>query len=161
MEEKKTAELWEQQPGEGDKPWEAFVLYRDMGASRSQQAVADKLGKSTNLIYRWSSRWNWAERISAWNNENDRIMRQDQISEIAEMRKRHAELAVAMVEKAKAALEQMELSEMKPADISRFADAAVKIERLSRGDTSEVIEERDGGEAEDAVRFYIPSNNRD
>ena len=160
MSEEKTVELWERQPGEGEKPWEAFVTYRDMGGKRSNRLVAEKLGKSETIINRWSSQWNWVDRLAAWSNEQDRIIRESQIAEIAEMRKRHAELAVAMIEKAKAALELMEPEELSAVTLAKFVDAAVKIERLSRGDTSEVIEERDGGEAESPVQFYIPDNSR-
>lgn len=68
--------LWERQEGETDKAYEAFALYRDMGASRSVRDVAQKLGKSATLISRWSSANNWVERVSAWDDQEDERRRE-------------------------------------------------------------------------------------
>lgn len=152
-------DLWERQPGEGPKPWEAFVIYRDM-PDRALRKVAKQLGKSLTIVGRWSSEWNWLERVAAWDNEQDRISRKAHTDEIAKMRKRHAKLAAAMLEKSAAALAQMSPEDMKPQDVARMVDIASKLEKLSLGDVTEVIEERDGGTAEPAVQFYIPDNNR-
>ena len=77
------------------------------------------------------------------------------------MRKRHADLASAMLVKAAKALQRIPEDEIKAGDISRMVDTAAKLERVSRGDVGEVIEERDGGSAVPAVQFYIPDNGRD
>lgn len=42
-----------------------------------------------------------------------------------------------------------------------MVETASRLERLSRGDVGDVIEERDGGESVPAVQFYIPDNGRD
>lgn len=154
-------EPWERQEEEGDEAFEAFALYRDLGASRSYSQVAKKLGKSDTLIERWGSRHNWKKRVSEWDNEQDRIVRQAQLDDIKKMRKRHADLASSMLLKAAKALKNIPDEDIKASDISRMVDVASKLERLSRGDTSEVIEERDGGQAPSAVQFYIPDNFRD
>lgn len=153
-------DLWERQPGEGPKPWEAFVLYRDM-PDRALRKVAKQLNKSLTIIGRWSSEWNWTERVAAWDNEKDRIARKAHTDEIAKMRKRHAKLAADMLEKSAAALKSMKPERMKPQDVARMVDIAAKLEKLSLGDVTEVIEERDGGTVEPAVTFYIPDNQRD
>lgn len=54
---------WEWQSTDTDKSFEAFGLYRDMGVNRSHESVANKLGKSTALISRWSRKYNWVERV--------------------------------------------------------------------------------------------------
>lgn len=160
MAEEKTAELWERQPGEGAKPWEAFVIYRDLGTERTLQKVSKQLKKSMAMIGRWSSDWNWRERAAAWDGEQDKLARADQVKEIAEMRRLQAARGAKMQEKAMEALEQMEIEKLSPADVVRLMAEGAKLERLGRGDVGEVIEQRDGGEAEPAVRFYIPENNR-
>jgi hypothetical protein len=58
--------LWERQPTDTDKSFEAFCIYRDMGASRSLRDVARKLDKSLTIIGRWSTDHNWQERISKY-----------------------------------------------------------------------------------------------
>lgn len=56
---------YEQQPRESAKAFAAFSLYLNMGAERSLEAVAQKLTKSSRLMKKWSSRWQWAERVDA------------------------------------------------------------------------------------------------
>lgn len=156
-----TRQPWEMQPTDTPKSWEAFQVYRDMGKTRSLQKVADTLHKSKNLVGRWSTKHNWQERIEAWEFEQDRLIRQELTKDIGSMRKRHANIAVAMLVKAANALQKIPDDEVKASDISRMVETASKLERLSRGDTSEVVEERDGGTAIDPVQFYMPSNHRD
>ena len=153
-------EPWERQKGETSKAWEAFAIYRDM-PQRSIRDVARQLNKSATLIARWSSTHEWQKRVSAWDAEQDRIARQSQIDEIKKMRKRHADLASAMLVKAARALQRIPEDEIKATDVSRMVDTAAKLERISRGDVGDVIEERDGGLATPAVQFYIPDNGRD
>lgn len=155
------AELWEMQPTDTVKSFEAFQVYRDLGKTRSLQQVAEKLSKSETIIKRWSAKHNWQERIAAWEAEQDRLIRIELTKDIGAMRKRHADLANAMLIKAAKALKAIPDSEIKAADISRMVDIASKLERISKGDVGEVIEERDGGQAADPVTFYMPDNGRD
>ena len=122
--------------------------------------VAKELNKSLTLIGRWSSDWNWRERVAAWDGEQDKLARADQVKEIAKMRKLQAQRGALMQEKAIAALDQMDIEELSAADVVRLMEAGAKLERLGRGDVGDVIEERNGGAAEPAVTFYIPENNR-
>lgn len=151
---------WERQEGETDRAFEAFCVYRDLGRERSQEKTAAKLGKNRNQICKWSMKYNWVERISKWEDEQDRLIRMELTKDIGRMRKRHADIASAMLIKAARALQKIPDDEIKASDISRMVDTASKLERLSRGDTSEVVEERDGGSAIDPVQFYIPDNSR-
>ena len=153
-------EPWERQKGETAKAFEAFAVYRDM-PHRSIRDVARQLGKSATLISRWSSLHGWQKRVAAWDAEQDRIAREAQINEIKKMRKRHADLANAMLVKATKALQRIPEDEIKATDVSRMVETAAKLERISRGDVGDVIEERDGGAATPAVQFYMPDNGRD
>lgn len=153
-------EPWERQVGESGKAFEAFAIYRDM-SNRSCRKVAEQLGKSNGLIERWSRNHDWQKRVAAWDAEQDRIARQSQIDEIKKMRRRHADLASAMLVKAARALQRIPEDEIKAGDVSRMVDTAAKLERISRGDAGEVVEERDGGTSPSIVQFYIPDNHRD
>lgn len=167
MARKKTQEApedlkpWERQPGETPKQWEAFSLYRDMGADRSIQKVADALGKTKPNLGVWSKANHWVDRVTAWDAEVDRLNRLQQIKDIKKMRKNHATIASAMIVKAAQALNQIPVDEIKASDVSKMVDVASKLERISRGDVGEVIENRDGGQAANAVQIYIPDNGRD
>lgn len=156
-----TPELWERQQGETPRAYEAFAVYRDMGANRSINKTAQQLTKNRTTIAEWSSKYEWVKRVAAWDAEQDRIARQQQVEDIKKMRKRHADLATAMLVKAAKALQRIPDDDIKASDVSRMVETASKLERLSRGDTSEVIEERDGGQATPAVTFYMPDNGRD
>ena len=153
-------ELWERQPGETARAFEAFCVYRDMGASRSHRKTGQKLGKNCTTIGEWSSKYEWVKRVAAWDAEQDRIARQKQLQDIKKMRKRHAALASTMLIKAATALQTLKDEEISASEISRMVDVASKLERISRGDVGEVVEERDGGEAFSPVQIYIPDNNR-
>ena len=156
-----TPEAWERQQGESTRAYEAFALYRDMGADRALRKVVQALNKNLTTIAEWSTKYEWVKRAAEWDAEQDRIARNAQIEEIKKMRKRHAEVANSMIIKAARALNRMKEEDIRPADISRFIEVASKLERLSRGDTSEVIEERQGEDATPAVTFYMPDNGRD
>ena len=154
-------ELWERQEGETNKQFEAFCIYRDMGIDRTHRKVANELGKSTNLIHRWASMNDWTERVKAYDDEQDRLNRIAQQKEIAQMRKRHANVASKMIEKALEALEAIDALDVGAGNVSRLVEVATKVERISRGDVSDVIEERVAAEpAMPPVQFYMPDNNR-
>lgn len=156
----KQAKPWEPLEGESSKAYEAFSTYRDMGTQRSLTKVAEKLGKSETLMARWSGNYDWVNRAAAWDAEQDRIVRQQQLEDIKKMRKQHADLAYSMLIKAARALKRLPDDEIKASDISRMVETASKLERISRGDVGDVIEERNGGDAVDPVQIYIPDNKR-
>lgn len=156
----KQPDPWERLESESSKAYEAFCIYRDLGINRSIAKVVQILGKSKALLEGWSSKHDWVERAAAWDSEQDRVARQQQLDDIKKMRKRHASLAEAMLLKASKALLIIPEDEIKAGDVSRMVDIASKLERISRGDVGDVIEERDGGEAIDPVQIYIPDNNR-
>lgn len=158
-------EAWERQPDETGKAYEAFAIYRDMGVSRSAAKVGKRLGKSKMLMDRWSSRHKWVERAAAWDAENERVAMEAHFNAIKDMRARHANLGGLMVDVAMSAMQELAT---KPHRISgtaatQIAAEGVKIERLSRGDSGDVIEERDGGPATvfNPVQFFMPDNGRD
>lgn len=160
-----TPEPWERRESESTKAYEAFCIYRDMGRERSLSKVAEKLQKSETLMGRWSRTYDWVKRAARWDDEQDRIEREtaqrEQAKAIKDMRKRHADLGQAMLIKAARALARIPDDDIKPQDISRMVDVASKLERISRGDVGEVVEERDGGQATPSVTFYMPDNGRD
>lgn len=57
---------WDRQPGETSKAYEAFCIYRDMGAERTVRGVAEHLNKSQQLINGWSGKNEWVVRAAAF-----------------------------------------------------------------------------------------------
>ena len=161
-----TPKPWERQERETPKSFAAFCVYRDMGPQeRTLPKTAKAVGKSLSMMDTWSQKYGWVDRAAAWDDEQDRLKREAdqkaQIEAIKKMRKRHTEVAVKMIDKAEAAIDEILAGEIKPADIPRSVDIATKLERISRGDAGEVIEERHGEAVAPAVQFYVPSNGRD
>ncbi len=151
-------EPWDRQPGEGDEAWEAFVLYRDMGARRSQESVGGKLGKSRQLMSRWSAEHGWVARAGAWDREQDRVRREAHLEEIAEMSRRHATearaLQTAILRPAHELLRRLQANELDLTSVkvsaliemalaaARAYPGAAGMERLARGVPTEITSTR-------------------
>jgi hypothetical protein len=65
-------EPWEKQPNEPARAFEAFAVYRDLGASRSLAKAGQILGKSKTTLEEWSRKHAWQHRIDAWEAHLDR-----------------------------------------------------------------------------------------
>ena len=165
MSKKKGPLPWERQEGETTNAYEAFCVYRDLGTKRSHVKTGEKLGKNTTTISEWSVKFNWVERVEAYDDDQERkereMLEKERLNDIKKMRERHADLAVEMLEKAARALQAIPDVEGRASDVTRMVDVASKLERISRGDVGEVVEERNGGDTTPAVQIYIPSNNRE
>ena len=87
--------VWERQTGESREAYEAFSLYRDMGADggkRSLQSVSNELSKSLTLMKRWSANHNWIERARAYDFHVEDLALRKATKSRAEMRKRQMAL---------------------------------------------------------------------
>lgn len=49
------------------------MLYRDAGPERTILSVAQKLHKTHVVLQRWAKKYNWYDRVAAWNHEQDTI----------------------------------------------------------------------------------------
>jgi hypothetical protein len=92
-----TPEPWERQPGESDRAFEAFRLYRDLGPSRTLDRAGELVSPregptgaqggaqdgaqpgrkrgATGCIRGWAAKHHWAERAGAWDAHLDRERR--------------------------------------------------------------------------------------
>lgn len=138
-----TDKPWERQKGESDKAYEAFVTYRDMGTNRSIRAVAQKLAKSRTQIGKWSSGWEWTERVRAYDNELEKEARAKAVKDRKDMTDRHIKIAMQLQKKALEALTSLEVEAMTPKDIKEFIKMATDLERLNR-----TLEEDSKGKSE-------------
>ena len=127
-----TDKPWERQKGESEKAFEAFAAYRDMGEKRTFTAVAEKLQKSVSLIRRWKDRWEWTERVRAYDNELEKAARAKAIKDRKDMTERHIKIAMQLQKKALEALTSLEVEAMSPKDIKEYIKMATDLERLNR-----------------------------
>jgi hypothetical protein len=155
------AQPFDQRAKESAKAFAAFSIYLALGSERSLEIVRQKCGKSSRLIQRWSSRWNWGERVRAYE-ENlaaieqkatealateraaERLKRQgEQLDEEWRNRNEAIELARAAIARWKANEKRCGSLE----GIARLLDLASKLGRLACGlatDKTEITGE-DGG----------------
>jgi hypothetical protein len=126
-------EHWERQDNDTDKSFEAFVAYRDMGADRSLAKVGEQLGKSTELIERWSSKDKWVARVNAWDIEQDRLWRESLATERRKMAERQARTAALAQSKIAAWIVNLDPDELSANEAARWLEVATKIEQAVLG----------------------------
>ena len=116
-------EPWERQPGETEKAYEAFLVYKNLGPGRSIKKVSDRLQKTYALIYRWNMRNGWKARVEAFDRENERVEQERIQKERAEMIKRHIKIGLAAQGKALKALDRMDPESLTPGNVREFLRA--------------------------------------
>lgn len=129
---------YEKQEGETAKQFEAFKLYRDYGLSRNLRKVCDELDKSLALIGRWSSANNWVARALDYDRDMDKQEVLENIKNRREMVKRHGQTSKMFQQKILERMRSLNPAELSPNDLSRWFETAVKIERLSMGESTEI-----------------------
>ena len=144
---------WDMQPKESPQMYERFCWYRDfvyyeddelkskkavdITKRRSYRACADHFGVALNTIEREGKRYHWQERCEAYDRHIALIARQEHEKKITKMLNNHALLGAAMVQRAAARFISLHEEDISAADTIRMADVGVKIERMSRGVSSE------------------------
>jgi hypothetical protein len=148
---------WERQPQEGTKAFDAFRCYLEMGSYRTLEAVSQQLSRSVPFIKRWSARWDWVGRTTAYadhiaglrdkaeqkvvESESEKWARRRE-----QLREQEHRLALELIKKA----EQMLQAPLSPkldkdtgtvgtyarwtmADAARYVETASKLARLAAG----------------------------
>ena len=145
------------QPDESAKAFEAFVIYRDMGAARTTKAVAAQLEKAHGFVGRWCTTHHWVRRAHAHDAELDRRKRISELREVEAMRKRQVKIALTMQNLGLIELEKMlaeatrrkkKRGSLDERTILKLIDQGAKLERLNRGEPGEITESREGESAD-------------
>ena len=133
---------WYRLKGESRKAYEAFAVYRDLGAARSQAKVAERLGKSLELMKRWSAKHEWVDRAASFDaNEEFELMSAEREERI-KMRRNDAKIARMMMEKAVDALQLVDPKDLSPAQLRELIMDGAKLQRLALGESTENVERR-------------------
>lgn len=136
------APIWERRAEESAKAFEAFVAYRELGATRSLAAVGHRLGKSTALMERWSAQYDWVDRCHAFDIAMDRARTEKVFESNAQARQRVIDDATLVQKRLMARFARMseeELAAVPLKDLMRVWEIAMKAERLSRGESTENV----------------------
>jgi hypothetical protein len=158
---KKTKNPWDRQDGEPVTSWERFVLYRDM-RQRSLARLSRVLGfKTYRSMETLSAKYGWVERCAAWDIELNRRLLDLQVTDIHKMKQRHINMGIGMqtavLKELKAWVHRIEEADrkavkngkschkpiLKIGELVRLADSGINIERLSRGESTDLHGVRD------------------
>jgi len=81
---------WERQQKETSKAYKAFCEFRDAGTERSLSKLAQELNVSKTHLGNWSSKYDWVNRVQAFDDYIEARVRARNEKAIIEMRFRHA-----------------------------------------------------------------------
>jgi hypothetical protein len=132
---------WDRRPGESAKAYRAFTLYRDMQADRTFESVARELRCSGTNARRFAKRWDWAQRVRAYDIHVDRIQLDALSRDRVEMKKRMARQGIDMQTAAADGLSELMRKTgprgLSASDIAKLAEVGSKLERYARGEDDE------------------------
>lgn len=139
---------WDRLRGESSKAYHHFCLYRDMALARSLRQMANVPGCTSQRrqLNRWSTKWRWVERCGQYDDYLERQARLQQERERREMYKRHAKIAMLgqniLVKGMEELLAKVQNGEhnLAPSELARLMDVSVKVERLARGESTDIHE---------------------
>jgi len=134
------SELWDRLPNESTKAYAAFCVYRDLGTERSLEKAGQMLDKprTRKWLGEWSAKYKWVERAKAYDDYVEKLKRKEKEKAIKEMAERQARIAMAFQEKIIERLQSIDPAELTPTELARWFDVAAKIERLNRGEPTEI-----------------------
>jgi hypothetical protein len=134
-ESKTDAKPWERRPSDTDKSWQAFEEYRTIGTGRTLAKVANKLGKSAQLIERWAHTHLWFERVQAFDRYEARNVNERVLLGTAEMRQRMVNQALGMQARAQSRILKMtddDIASLRPSEVIALMRVAADMERKAR-----------------------------
>lgn len=158
---RQTEQPWERQPGESEQAFEAFKIYRDLGVKRSNAEVCKQLSKSRQLISRWKSKYEWDERVRAYDNDLEKQQHAEAVKNLKDMTGRHIKIAMSLQRKALEALDKLKVEDMTPKDIKEYIKMATELERLNRLTSATKDESLEEEEQQTVVDIYLPAKESD
>lgn len=76
---------WERQPGESRQAYANFVIYRDIGPSRSLAKAASETGKNRTTLSDQSAKYRWQDRVDAYDFEMEKRHHEGRMTAIDRM----------------------------------------------------------------------------
>jgi hypothetical protein len=134
---------WERQKDEDWKHYEWFCKWRDSTPKERRITIFSRaVGSSPVTIKKVMEANVWVKRFEAYKiklleekQELDAVERED-------MCMRHSALSIKLQEKLNEAIDNIDAATLSPKDIVSWLDVAVKVERLSKGESTKNIEEK-------------------
>jgi hypothetical protein len=148
-----TMNVWQKQPAESAEAFQAFCAFRDLDPSKriirhaAEELFGEKyVDRDAVRFGVWSARFGWIRRAEAWDVERDRQKQEATLEEVREMGRRQVlsarqlqTIAEKSVERELDKFESDENYQLNPALILQFATQGASMERIVRGEPSEII----------------------
>lgn len=176
---------WLRQSTDTDGSWEAFLVYRDLGSRRSLKATAEQLGISDNggQVRKWAAEQGWRYRVNAYERHVDEVRVAARMEQVRAMEERHAAIAmnslaalaqplIALTKDRKlpdgttiprmSEMERMTTPELLRV-VARTSVAMARltgVERLSRGEPTDIVHGTAGGGTEGQGSRPLPDEER-
>lgn len=134
---------WERQADEDWKHYEWFCKWRDSIAKERRVTVFSRaVGSTPSTIKRVMEKNAWEKRLTAYKLRLLEEKEELDVVEREEMYKRHSSLSMKLQEKLEEAIDNIDATDLTPKDIVSWLDIAVKVDRLSRGESTQNISEK-------------------
>ena len=127
----------------------ALADYLAMGPGRSLERLWEQYRVQSasktcptnrlNTLKEWSAAWHWQGRAAEWELERAREFLDKRKAELEAMRERHLQMLTTLEGKAVQRLQTLEAKELSPAEMRRFFMDAMNMERLTRGQPTEIV----------------------
>jgi len=156
-------------PNESHKAFETFLCYFDIGQNRSFAKVAKLTGVNLNSVKMWAHRFDWRERVRAYNTEllrarlavetdarrNQAELRAQRALQFQDAEWKAAEKLLRAAQNALDILIHTTPEKLSLADVARALEIASKLGRLATGLATEQIAH--GGEVNVNLQLEIES----
>ena len=143
-----SVKMWDRQPGEGRRAYEAFCIFRDMGQGRSLPKVSQKLAKSLTIVKKWSFTFNWQARADAWDASITEEARRKAAEDKRKMIDRQIQIGQLLQTKAANAVSGRDLDKASFGVLAKFIKLGAALERSARE-----LTEAEAGENRESITF--------
>ncbi len=138
---------------------QAFEDYYDLGDDRSIRKLAEsnqKYIKSVSKLLKWSTEHGWQERVKVRDRERAEAKRKKHDAEIEEMNKRHTQIGTSLQLKGiKRADSLLQKEEVTASEALRMIKLGADLERVARGEPTEISQVNGDKEERDAISLPI------
>ncbi|MFJ3249093.1 hypothetical protein [Streptomyces sp. NPDC086782] len=136
-----TLDPWERQPGETAKRHARFVVFRDLGLTRTLAKASNELALSYSHVRALAAEYRWQDRAASW----DAHQQRQYTAEVEEERRKAARddakilrVMTGMVGQALPHIQQ-QVASMSVMEFTRFVETTMRLRRNLFGDPTETI----------------------
>lgn len=144
-------EPWDRQTGETNRQYSRFLVFRDLGRTRTLKQAVEMLhgvgdsGVGYRTLMQYAYEYRWTERAEAHDRAQDQLEAARLLQLRTEMYSRHRRMASGLQAKAVAALQLLQPGDMNPRDIVQFLKYGTDIEKGALGEPTQVLQHQGPG----------------